>query len=275
MPRIRSIKPDFWDSADTARASLRTRLLYIAMWNWADDYGIGDATPLRLIGFAFPNDDIPVADYPRILSDVSGSFGVVYFQHCGRPFYVIPTWETHQRTEKRAKPREGLLKAAQDAITAAQDVVADNPRKVSDVPTHSGGSSGVGSRKREIGNRNINTLLNPDGSSDESNTTYPPAFEDFWQHYPRKVGKRKALTAWRQALKRATNEQLIAAARRYANDPNRVDQYTKHPEGWLNRDGWDDEPLPARTNGHRIPASDAAWTAAQALKTNPPPPELP
>ncbi|EUA31270.1 bacteriophage gp78 domain protein [Mycobacterium xenopi 3993] len=44
MPRIRTIKPEFWDSPDTAAADLRTRLLYIAMWNWADDYGIGDAT---------------------------------------------------------------------------------------------------------------------------------------------------------------------------------------------------------------------------------------
>ncbi|SDT84574.1 hypothetical protein SAMN04488548_10957 [Gordonia westfalica] len=85
MPRIRTIKPDFWDSADTAGADLRTRLLFIAMWNWADDYGIGDATPVRVIGFAFPNDEIPVSDYPRLLSDVSDHFGVVYFRHEGRP----------------------------------------------------------------------------------------------------------------------------------------------------------------------------------------------
>ena len=52
VARIRTIKPEFWDSGDTARATLRARLLYIAMWNYADDYGIGDASPIRLIGFA-------------------------------------------------------------------------------------------------------------------------------------------------------------------------------------------------------------------------------
>jgi hypothetical protein len=40
VPRIRSIKPEFWDSPSTASASVRVRLLFIAMWNWADDHGV-------------------------------------------------------------------------------------------------------------------------------------------------------------------------------------------------------------------------------------------
>ena len=66
MPRIRTIKPEFWDSPGTARASLRARLFFIALWNWADDYGVGTANPKQLIGFAFPNDDdVTAADFPR------------------------------------------------------------------------------------------------------------------------------------------------------------------------------------------------------------------
>ena len=151
MPRIRTIKPDFWDSSDTAGADLRTRLLFIAMWNWADDYGIGDATPVRVIGFAFPNDEIPVADYPRLLSDVSDHFGVVYFRHEGRPFYAIPSWSKHQRTEKRAKPREGLVEAAERAVDNAKQAGQQGD---AEPPTHSDGFSdesvgrpGAGSRK--------------------------------------------------------------------------------------------------------------------------------
>src|SRR5690242_1850141 len=106
MPRIRTIKPDFWDSADTTAASLRVRLLYIAMWNWADDYGIGDGNPMRVIAFAFPGDDIPASDYPRLFADVSFAYGVVFFTYERRPYYVIPAWDEHQRTEKKAKPKE-------------------------------------------------------------------------------------------------------------------------------------------------------------------------
>lgn len=151
MPRIRTIKPDFWDSSDTAGADLRTRLLFIAMWNWADDYGIGDATPVRVIGFAFPNDDIAAADYPRLLSDVSRAFGVVFFEHKGRPFYVIPSWPEHQRTEKRAKPREGLVDAADQAVRDAKDAGeggdSDTPSEGVGESAESLGRSGAGSGK--------------------------------------------------------------------------------------------------------------------------------
>ena len=39
MARIRSIKPEFWDDRKLAkRASRDARLLYIALWNLADEW---------------------------------------------------------------------------------------------------------------------------------------------------------------------------------------------------------------------------------------------
>lgn len=169
MARIRTIKPEFWDSPDTAKADLRTRLLYIAMWNWADDYGIGDATQGRIMNFAFPHDDIPVADYPRIFADVSESFGVVFFSFLGRRYYVIPAWDEHQRTEKRAKPKVGLVEAAKNAITAAHSGVKDSPTISADSPSlereQGKGNRGTGEvdmpRKR-------GTRLDPDWMPEQS-----------------------------------------------------------------------------------------------------------
>ena len=74
---------------------------------------------------------------------------------------------------------------------------------------------------------------------------YSPEFEAFWAAYPRKEAKRQAWKAWGKAIERATPEQITAGARRYADDPNRSDQFTKHGSTWLNADGWDDEPLPS------------------------------
>lgn len=67
-----------------------------------------------------------------------------------------------------------------------------------------------------------------------------PFFKEFWEVYPRKVGKGEALKAFRNALKRATGEEIVAGARRYAAskpDP----EFTKHPGPWLNADRWLDE----------------------------------
>ena len=76
---------------------------------------------------------------------------------------------------------------------------------------------------------------------------YPDAFEQFWNEYPIKRDKGKALKAWERATKRADPQTILNGATRYREDPNRSDQYTKYAEGWLNGDGWEDEPLPART----------------------------
>jgi hypothetical protein len=76
---------------------------------------------------------------------------------------------------------------------------------------------------------------------------YSPLFEVFWQVYPRRVGKKAAYGAWKQAICETDAGLIIAAAERYAHDPNREDQFTAHPQTWLRQGRWDDEPLPAKT----------------------------
>lgn len=72
-------------------------------------------------------------------------------------------------------------------------------------------------------------------------------FDEFWAAYPRKVGKQKARTKFTTATKRADPHTIIAGAKRLATDPNLPEkQFIPHPTTWLERDGWDDEPLPPR-----------------------------
>ena len=75
------------------------------------------------------------------------------------------------------------------------------------------------------------------------------AFARFWTAYPRKVGKRTALAAFDRAARRAQPSVIADGAERYRDDPNREDAFTAHPTTWLNRDGWEDAPLPAKSNG--------------------------
>lgn len=114
MPRIRSIKPEFFDSPSTASASFEARLFFIALWCWADDYGVGTAAPKQLIAFAFPNDPITDTDFPRLRTEVATAFGVQWYEVDGRPYYCIPSWDDHQKNERRANrknpaPDQGIL----------------------------------------------------------------------------------------------------------------------------------------------------------------------
>ena len=74
----------------------------------------------------------------------------------------------------------------------------------------------------------------------------PSSFEDFWNSYPRKVGKQAALKAFLRATKTVEADVIIEGARKYAQDPNRVDAFTAHPTTWLNAGRWSDGPLPER-----------------------------
>lgn len=71
-------------------------------------------------------------------------------------------------------------------------------------------------------------------------------FFAFWDAFPLKKDKPKALAAWKRAIKRAAIDEIVVGAVKYRDDPNREDGFTKWPEGWLNGDRWNDGPLPAR-----------------------------
>ena len=122
MPRIRNIKPEFWDSPSTARADLAVRLTFIALWNWADDSGHGTANLKELEAFCFPNDD--VRDLPRrssgassrnsgavwpnfaeVLHEVSEAYGVIFYVVRGRNYYEIPSFKDHQAKHFRAQSK--------------------------------------------------------------------------------------------------------------------------------------------------------------------------
>lgn len=73
------------------------------------------------------------------------------------------------------------------------------------------------------------------------------AFSEFWQVYPRKVGKGAAKKAFAKAHAKA-NGDVVLGAQRFAADPNLPYEknFIPHPATWLNDERWDDEPLPHR-----------------------------
>lgn len=78
-----------------------------------------------------------------------------------------------------------------------------------------------------------NPLASRGGPQRAPDEDYPIEFEQFWQTYPRKTGKRKAYTAWRKARRKTNNVYLLAKASLYAADRNR-EPATRSPR----RTGW-------------------------------------
>jgi len=85
-------------------------------------------------------------------------------------------------------------------------------------------------------------------------------FEQFWELYPRKVGKRKAQKEFERAMKRGSMEAITEgllkqnAAWLAAETPVK---FIPHPTTWLHRDGWEDEPAQPEQQQSRLQRSTA------------------
>lgn len=85
-------------------------------------------------------------------------------------------------------------------------------------------------------------------------------FDQFWDWYPRKVGKPDAVKAYEKAVKKHGEQVIIAGVERLRLDPNLPEKnFIPHPATWLNREGWNDEPFPAR-NGQQQVVVTGPWT---------------
>ena len=103
-----------------------------------------------------------------------------------------------------------------------------------------------------------------------SSTSTEQVFEEFWQAFPRerRTAKRQCRQKFTKAVKDGTPpSEIIAAARRYAADPNRAPAYTASPLTWLNQGRWEDGPLPPRGGAQPSPLgntdhlTDEDWQA--------------
>ena len=202
MARIRSIKPEFWDSPSTAKAELAARLTYIALWNWADDSGHGTANLKELEAFCFPNDDVstlPKKDssgtsgdsrgnsahtcgtfrnFAEVLRNTAEAFGITFYEVSGRYYYRIDNFRQHQSKDFREKSKYPKVEDGQKvALTidngytpmvdgdALNHAIADSPATVAEIPAHSAEKRTLEQGNRVIGeqgNRGTNDHLDDD-----------------------------------------------------------------------------------------------------------------
>ena len=234
MARIRTIKPEFWDSPGTASASHIARLFFIAMWNWADDWGVGLATPKALIGFAFPNDEeITTADFPYLAKEVADNFDVVFYTVDGRRYYSIPSWDIHQRTERKAKRLNPGPDRAESLINTTK---SDLPTVAADLPTEAKEVQ-AWEREREQGKGNRGK-----GTGEQvSPAVTESLFDDAYSHWPKKVERKVALEKFKAST--LAPEVLAAHIIEFgdAYKATTEKQYTPALGVWISHERWTDE----------------------------------
>jgi len=246
--RIRSIRPEFWSSEDVAAMDWHTRLVFIGLWSYVDDNGVGrDVEPL-IVAALFPLDgDLPESSrrVTGALRHLSDHGQITRYRIGGKAYLFINAWKKHQRIEKASAGRYPLP-TSEDA-----EIVEPSPRAPGILPEPSTPGEGEKGRRGE------------GDSSDESDARIDP-FLEFWKNYPRKTQKRDAEKAYRRALTRASADAILDGLKRYKFDPEQ--RYQPQAERWLNGDRWEDAAVQEAAplfDVDKLPEPGQGWSTEQ------------
>ena len=103
-------------------------------------------------------------------------------------------------------------------------------------------------------------------------------FAEFWQRYPRRIGKAAARKAYAKALKVGTHDDIMfGLSQQMPSLASREQQYIPHPSTWLNQERWNDDadhnaqinPTHARADRPGTGMAQAFAAVAERLSRNP------
>jgi len=256
--RIRSIKPEYWRSEDISQLTVEDRLLFIGMWSYVDDNGVGIDRLATVAADLFAGDierdaSETFARVSRGLQNLSGAGLIARYEVDGKRFLHVTNWASHQRIDKPNKARYPLP-------TSNNAVFPEVSRECRE--THAPGAG-------EQRNRGTEEQRN---SKKENTTTatrsaYSEEFESWWSLYYRETkpaagSKKKASVEYKKATRQMSHDELMAALSYYFTSKRKerasgtFSSQPPHAERWLRDERWTDYGAPAttaRTTGSQIP----------------------
>lgn len=171
----------------------------------------------------------------------------------GRTSSMVINWENIPNPKDTPAQYAGVgsdLTPAQDADTHA--LRADTPAQYADTPAQSADEALLNRKPKRKLNEKPSVSL----------------FDEFWESYPKKEGKKKAKEAFEKAVKNGADPKAIiegakayAASDRGTGDP----QFIKQPSTFLNGQHWEDEPA-AWSKGRAVPFEDPCHKPFPKLK---------
>jgi hypothetical protein len=267
VPRIRTIKPEFWVDEKVVELDPWARLLFIGLWNFADDQGFIEYSPKRIKMQIFPGDTTDVA--PLLASLIEAGLLAAYESPIGRVLH-IQSWSRHQKVSNPSSPRFDIADLEQISRTADP---APEPSRAFESPLSGKERKGKEEERKGTYTRSLAVVPDPVVPDPEPVADAPvraskptrtkreidEAFARFWEVYPRREAKQAAVKAWAKLAKDPAIdlEAVVAGAERFRDDGARQRaelRFTAHPASWLNAHRWLDE-RPANGTSTRAAAN--------------------
>jgi hypothetical protein len=284
--KIRTVKPQLFEDADLAEMDIFTRYLFIGLFDYCDDNGVGLDDEVLICMKIFPRDfyrnptevknhlhralltlsgNLP-EDIGRLPEDTGGRRKVFverYFDGRNNVLF-IKNWDKHQKISHPAKSEYLRPEEVPENVmvpTPPTELPEDDGNLPEDIGNFPLGKEGKGrERNKEGKGKEAGISPAPRKSSMGINDSYTTQFEQFWAVYPWQDSKPDAFAAWREALVKTSATIIIAAASNYAAQQQQTDApYTMKPANWLRNEGWNNKPQPRKRVTTRTDRATAEW----------------
>ncbi len=123
MSRDRTLPSDFWTREAVIDCSMMARLLFLGLWNFADDHGVQPLRPRTIRMQVFPGDPIGDEEVRALIEELVARGLLRIFTAKGQDYVSVVHWEQVQRVGRRARHRH----PADPAKPAPVEPVAPSP----------------------------------------------------------------------------------------------------------------------------------------------------
>lgn len=128
MARIRTVKPEFWSSEQVMACAPISRLLFIGIWNFADDCGRLADSAKSIKAQIFPGDDNINSENVRGMLDELSSNGLLLkYEVDGKAYLEITGWK-HQKIDRPQPPKHPPPDSSNARRSFATDLILSNPK---------------------------------------------------------------------------------------------------------------------------------------------------
>ncbi|HEX7895467.1 MAG TPA: hypothetical protein VF447_14815 [Terriglobales bacterium] len=122
------------------------RLLFIGMWNFADDAGRMTFSPKTIKAQVFPSDEISMDEVRRMIVELSSNGLLLVYDVEGKEFIQITGWH-HQKIDKAKEskiPRPVVEQSTNDRRMVATDLILSEGKGVDPIPARDASAKRVG-----------------------------------------------------------------------------------------------------------------------------------
>jgi hypothetical protein len=105
MARDRTLPTDFWTWEAVIDCSMTARLLFLGLWNFADDHGVQPLRPRTIRMQVFPGDTIDEEAIRALIDELVARGLVRIFTVEEQDYLSVIHWEQIQRVSRRARHR--------------------------------------------------------------------------------------------------------------------------------------------------------------------------